>query len=66
MGNCYPNIELKLFGAHEPPGDKRDIFDLRVHYYEPADTEKTYGDTGTLEVVDIVDANKEPVLKFKD
>lgn len=37
--NRYPNIELKLFGAHEPSADKREIFDLHVHYYEPAESD---------------------------
>ncbi len=35
----YPNIELKLFGAHDSPTDKREIFDLHVHYYEPAESD---------------------------
>lgn len=35
----YPNIELKLFGAHDSSADKREIFDLHVHYYEPAESD---------------------------
>lgn len=37
--NRYPNIELKLFGAHDASADKREIFDLHVHYYEPAEAD---------------------------
>jgi DNA-binding transcriptional LysR family regulator len=37
--NRYPNIELKLFGAHDASADKREIFDLHVHYYEPVESD---------------------------
>lgn len=37
--NRYPNIELKMFGAHDSSADKREIFDLHVHYHEPADAD---------------------------
>lgn len=36
----YPGIELKLFGAYDSAVDKRDMFDLRMHYYEPAKSEQ--------------------------
>ncbi|HEY1961194.1 MAG TPA: LysR family transcriptional regulator [Rhizomicrobium sp.] len=35
----YPNVELKVFGANDPTADKRELFDLHVHYYEPTETE---------------------------
>jgi DNA-binding transcriptional LysR family regulator len=44
----YPNIELKLFGAFETPGDKREIFDLHVHYYEPAEAEPVAVKLGSM------------------
>jgi DNA-binding transcriptional LysR family regulator len=47
----YPNIELKLFGAFDPPGDKRDIFDLHVHYYEPSEAEPVAVKLGTMHFV---------------
>ncbi len=49
--NRYPNIELKLFGAHDTVADKRDIFDLHVHYYEPADTDPIAVRVGTMHFI---------------
>jgi DNA-binding transcriptional LysR family regulator len=44
----YPGIELKLFGAYDTTADKRAIFDLQVHYYEPAETEPIALRLGTM------------------
>lgn len=49
--NRYPNIELKLFGAHDTVTDKREIFDLHVHYYEPADTDPIAVRIGTMHFI---------------
>jgi len=47
----YPNIELKLFGAHDTMADKREIFDLHVHYYEPADADPIAVRVGTMHFI---------------
>jgi DNA-binding transcriptional LysR family regulator len=47
----YPNIELKLFGANDTAADKREIFDLHVHYYEPAEAEPVAIRLGTMHFV---------------
>jgi len=44
----HPNIELKLFGAFDTPGDKREIFDLYVHYYEPAESDPVAVKLGSM------------------
>jgi DNA-binding transcriptional LysR family regulator len=44
----HPNIELKLFGAFDTPADKREIFDLHVHYYEPAESEPVAVKLGSM------------------
>ena len=49
--NRYPNIELKLFGAHDTLTDKREIFDLNIHYYEPADTDPIAVRVGTMHFI---------------
>ncbi len=47
----YPNIELKLFGAYDTAADKREIFDLQVHYYEPAEAEPIAIRLGTMHFI---------------
>jgi DNA-binding transcriptional LysR family regulator len=47
----YPNIELKLFGAYDTAADKREIFDLHVHYYEPADADPVAIRMGTMHFI---------------
>jgi len=47
----YPNIELKLFGAYDTAADKREIFDLHVHYYEPSDADPVAIRMGTMHFV---------------
>ena len=47
----YPGIELKLFGAYDTAADKRAIFDLQVHYYEPAEAEPVALRVGTMHFV---------------
>ena len=47
----YPNIELKLFGAHETSADRREIFDLQVHYYAPAETDPIATRVATMHFV---------------
>ena len=47
----YPNIELKLFGAHDSSVDKREMFDLHVHYYEPAEADPIAIRVGTMHFV---------------
>jgi DNA-binding transcriptional LysR family regulator len=47
----YPNIELKLFGAYDTAADKREIFDLQVHYYEPAEAEPVAIRLGTMHFI---------------
>ena len=49
--NRYPNIELKLFGAHNSSVDKREIFDLHVHYYEPPDSDSIVIRVATMHFV---------------
>jgi DNA-binding transcriptional LysR family regulator len=47
----HPNIELKLFGANDPTADKRELFDLHVHYYEPSETEPIAIRLGTMHFI---------------
>lgn len=47
----HPNIELKVFGANNPTSDKRELFDLHVHYYEPSETEPIAVRLGTMHFV---------------
>lgn len=47
----YPGIELKLFGAIDVSADKRELFDLQVHYYEPAEAEPVAVRLGTMHFV---------------
>ena len=47
----YPGIELKLFGAYDTAADKRAIFDLQIHYYEPSETEPIALRIGTLHFI---------------
>jgi DNA-binding transcriptional LysR family regulator len=47
----YPNIELKLFGAHDTAADKREVFDLQVHYYEPTEVEPVAIRLGTMHFI---------------
>lgn len=35
----YPNVELKNFVAQDASAGKNEIFDIHVHYYEPAEIE---------------------------
>ncbi len=35
----YPNVELKNFVVQEALAGKNEIFDLQMHYYEPAETD---------------------------
>ena len=49
--NRYPNIELKLFGVHDSSSDKREMFDLSVHYYEPVDADPIAIRMGTMHFV---------------
>ena len=35
--NSYPEIELKIFVDHDLGGSKNDVFDIRLHYYQPID-----------------------------
>ncbi len=49
--NRYPNIELKLFGAHDSSVDKREMFDLHVHYYEPAEADPIAIRVGTMHFI---------------
>jgi DNA-binding transcriptional LysR family regulator len=44
----HPNIELKLFGANDPTVDRRELFDLHVHYYEPSEAEPIAIRLGTM------------------
>ncbi|HEY1633054.1 MAG TPA: LysR family transcriptional regulator [Rhizomicrobium sp.] len=61
----YPNIELKLFGAYDTAADKREIFDLHVHYYEPAESDPVAIRLGTMHFIpfasrDYIRANGAP------
>ena len=47
----HPNIELKLFGANDPTVDRRELFDLHVHYYEPSETEPIAIRLGTMHFI---------------
>jgi DNA-binding transcriptional LysR family regulator len=47
----HPNIELKVFGANDPTVDKRELFDLHVHYYEPTEAEPIAVRLGTLHFI---------------
>jgi DNA-binding transcriptional LysR family regulator len=47
----YPNIEMKLFGAYDTAADKREIFDLHVHYYEPAESDPIAIRLGTMHFI---------------
>lgn len=47
----HPNIELKLFGANDPTVDRRELFDLSVHYYEPSETEPIAVRLGTMHFI---------------
>jgi DNA-binding transcriptional LysR family regulator len=47
----HPNIELKVFGANDPTADKRELFDLHVHYYEPTQSEPIAVRLGTLHFI---------------
>ncbi len=48
----YPNIELKLFGVHDSTsGEKRELFDVQVHYYEPLDTDPVAVRIGAMHFV---------------
>lgn len=47
----YPNIELKLFGVHDASGEKRDQFDVQVHYYEPLDSDPVAVRVGAMHFV---------------
>lgn len=47
----YPNIELKLFGAYETAADKRELFDLHVHYHEPAELDPVAIRLGTMHFI---------------
>jgi DNA-binding transcriptional LysR family regulator len=47
----YPNIQLRLFGASDASADKRELFDLNVHYYEPAEAEPVAVRLGTMHFV---------------
>ena len=47
----HPNIELKLFGANDPTADKRELFDLHVHYYEPSESEPIAIRLGTMHFI---------------
>jgi DNA-binding transcriptional LysR family regulator len=47
----HPNIELKVFGAHDPTIDKRELFDLHIHYYEPTETEPIAVRLGTMHFI---------------
>ena len=47
----YPNIELKIFGANDPTLDKRELFDLNVHYYEPSEAEPIAVRLGTMHFI---------------
>lgn len=47
----YPDIELKLFGAHDSSVDKRAVFDLHVHYYEPADSDQIATHVATMHFI---------------
>lgn len=44
----HPGVELKLFAAQDVAGDKKEIFDLHVHYYQPAQTDPVAVRLGTL------------------
>ncbi|MGH6873021.1 MAG: LysR family transcriptional regulator [Rhizomicrobium sp.] len=44
----YPNIELKMFGAYETAADKRELFDLQVHYFEPQEPDPVAVRLGTM------------------
>jgi DNA-binding transcriptional LysR family regulator len=47
----HPNIELKVFGGNDPAVDKRELFDLSVHYYEPTESEPIALRLGTMHFV---------------
>jgi len=47
----HPNIELKLFGANDPTVDRRELFDLHVHYYEPSESEPIAIRLGTMHFI---------------
>src|ERR1041385_5616515 len=47
----HPNIELKLFGANDPTVDRRALFDLHVHYYEPSESEPIAIRLGTMHFI---------------
>jgi DNA-binding transcriptional LysR family regulator len=47
----HPNIELKIFGANDPTVDKRELFDLNVHYYEPSESEPIAVRLGTMHFI---------------
>lgn len=47
----HPNIELKLFGANDPTVDRRDLFDLNVHYYEPTESDPIAVRIGTMHFI---------------
>ncbi len=47
----HPNIELKLFGVHDPATNKRELVDLAVHYFVPRDNASVSVRLGTMHFV---------------
>ncbi|HTQ13606.1 MAG TPA: LysR family transcriptional regulator [Rhizomicrobium sp.] len=47
----YPKVELKLFGSYDTAVDKRELFDVQVHYYEPMEAEPVAMRVGTMHFI---------------
>lgn len=47
----YPNVELKNFVAQESLAGKNEIFDIHVHYYEPAEVDPVAMRIATLHFI---------------
>ncbi len=47
----HPNIEIKLFGVHDPATNKRELVDLAVHYFVPRDNANVTVRLGTMHFV---------------
>ena len=47
----YPNVELKSFVTQDASAGKNEIFDIHVHYYEPAEIDPIAIRIGTLHFI---------------
>jgi DNA-binding transcriptional LysR family regulator len=53
----YPNVELKNFVVQEPLAGKNEIFDIHVHYYEPAEIDPVAMRIATLHFIPFASAD---------